>query len=79
MDRHFRLPPSNKCVFQGCHHPVPKDTEIQMPFDGQTLLLTLCETCIDNLPTNMKFQSFSSNGYRYVEEIYPAEGVSHVR
>ena len=72
MDKHFRLPASNKCVMRGCHHVLKQGTEIQIPHKENTLLLSLCETCLENLPKDMKFQSFSGNGFQYVEEIYPA-------
>jgi len=73
MDKHFRLPPSNQCTWQGCHHPVRPENEIQIPFNGKTLLLSLCETCFEQLPKKMSFQSFSGNGRQYVTEIYPKE------
>ena len=72
MDKHFRLPAKTECVMKGCDSNVTPEDEIQMPFQGNTLLLSLCPTCTENLPTLMNFQSFSGNGFRYVEEIYPA-------
>ena len=72
MDKHFRLPASKKCTWIDCENTVGAEDEIQILFQGKTLLLSLCPTCHESLPTNMKFKSFSGNGYRYVESIYPA-------
>ena len=77
MDKSFRLPPSKKCNMRGCDHNTTPEDEIQMPFKGKTLLLSLCPNCgeaLKKLPQTGKlnFTSFSGNGYRYVEEAYPA-------
>lgn len=72
MDKHFRLPTSKVCVMKDCDNTTLPNDEIQIPFKGDTLLLSLCHHCVNNLPRDMKFQSFSGNGFRYVEEIYPA-------
>ena len=72
MDKHFRLPASKKCVWKDCDSAVTPDDEMQIPFKGNTLLVSLCLACRKKLPASVKFQSFSGNGYRYVELVYPA-------
>ena len=78
MDKSFRLPARKTCAWHDCNHETTPRDEASIPFQGNTLLLSLCPSCLEHLKTQtptdtLSFQSFSGNGYRYVESIYPTK------